>query len=55
MADRTREALEAAIAADFGDVAVHSAYADYLQEQGDPAGSYPNAEPQRLGGGGRGR
>jgi hypothetical protein len=28
----------------------------YLQEQGDPAGSYPNAEPQRLGGGGgRGR
>jgi hypothetical protein len=26
----------------------------YLQEQGDPAGSYPDAEPQRLGGG-RGR
>jgi hypothetical protein len=27
----------------------------YLQEQGDPAGSYPDAAPQRLGGGGRGR
>jgi len=27
----------------------------YLQEQGDPAGSYPDAEPQRRGGGGRGR
>jgi hypothetical protein len=27
----------------------------YLQEQGDPAGSYPDAQQQRLGGGGRGR
>jgi uncharacterized protein (TIGR02996 family) len=31
-----REALEAAIAADFDDRAAHMAYADYLQEQGDP-------------------
>jgi hypothetical protein len=27
----------------------------YLQEQGDPAGSYPDAEQQRLGGANRGR
>src|SRR5947207_8186993 len=27
----------------------------YLQEQGDPAGSYPNEPEQRLGGGRRGR
>ncbi|PYR78027.1 MAG: hypothetical protein DMF87_15035 [Acidobacteria bacterium] len=27
----------------------------YLQEQGDPAGSYPDAQQQRLGRGGRGR
>ena len=36
----TREALEAALVATPDDVAVHSAYADYLIEQGDPRGEY---------------
>src|SRR5215217_4932400 len=35
-----REMLEAAIAADFDDLAAHSAYADLLAEQGDPRGEY---------------
>jgi uncharacterized protein (TIGR02996 family) len=35
-----RQMLEAAIAADFEDVAAHSAYADLLVEQGDPRGEY---------------
>ena len=33
-----QRALEGAIAANFADLAAHSAYADYLQEQGDPRG-----------------
>src|SRR5262245_35431853 len=38
-ASELRAALEGAIAADFfGDRAAHAAYADYLQEQGDPRG-----------------
>jgi uncharacterized protein (TIGR02996 family) len=32
--------LEAAIAADFDDLAAHAAYADLLAEQGDPRGEY---------------
>jgi len=55
-----RDALESAIAADFDDRAAHSAYADFLVEQGDPRGeliqvqlaleddSRPAAERQRL-------
>jgi uncharacterized protein (TIGR02996 family) len=35
-----RQMLEAAIAADFEDVAAHAAYADLLVEQGDPRGEY---------------
>ena len=35
-----REMLEAAIAADFDDLAAHAAYADLLAEQGDPRGEY---------------
>jgi uncharacterized protein (TIGR02996 family) len=35
-----REMLEAAIAADFDDLAAHAAYADLLTEQGDPRGEY---------------
>jgi uncharacterized protein (TIGR02996 family) len=35
-----RQMLEAAIAADFEDVAAHSAYADLLVEEGDPRGEY---------------
>ena len=35
-----REMLEAAIAADFDDVAAHAAYADLLAEEGDPRGEY---------------
>jgi uncharacterized protein (TIGR02996 family) len=35
-----REMLEAAIAADFDDVAAHAAYADLLAEAGDPRGEY---------------
>jgi uncharacterized protein (TIGR02996 family) len=35
-----REALEAAIAADFDDRAAHAAYADLLAEQGDPRGEF---------------
>lgn len=38
MSDRLLQALEAAIAADFDDVASHAAYADRLQERGDPRG-----------------
>jgi uncharacterized protein (TIGR02996 family) len=55
----TREALEAAIAADFDDRAAHAAYADLLMEQGDPHGELiavqlaleeprPASERQRL-------
>ena len=36
----TREALEAALAADPDDVAAHAAYADLLIEAGDPRGEY---------------
>lgn len=36
----TRDALEAALIASPDDVAVHSAYADYLLEQGDPRGEF---------------
>lgn len=36
----TRDALEAALIANPDDVAAHSAYADYLLEQGDPRGEY---------------
>jgi uncharacterized protein (TIGR02996 family) len=35
-----RQMLEAAIAADFEDVAAHAAYADLLVEEGDPRGEY---------------
>jgi uncharacterized protein (TIGR02996 family) len=35
-----REMLEAAIAADFDDLAAHAAYADLLAEEGDPRGEY---------------
>jgi uncharacterized protein (TIGR02996 family) len=35
-----REMLEAAIAADFDDLAAHAAYADLLTEEGDPRGEY---------------
>jgi|SRR5262245_5978306 len=35
-----REMLEAAIAADFDDLAAHAAYADCLAELGDPRGEY---------------
>src|SRR5215210_6366323 len=35
-----REMLEAAVAADFDDLAAHAAYADLLAEQGDPRGEY---------------
>src|SRR5262245_31263738 len=35
-----QRSLEAALAEDPGDVAAHSAYADYLQEQGDPRGEF---------------
>ncbi|MBO0697943.1 MAG: TIGR02996 domain-containing protein [Zavarzinella sp.] len=35
-----REMLEAAIAADFDDLAAHAAYADLLAESGDPRGEY---------------
>jgi uncharacterized protein (TIGR02996 family) len=35
-----REALEAALVENPDDVAAHSAYADYLQEQGDPRGEF---------------
>jgi uncharacterized protein (TIGR02996 family) len=35
-----REMLEAAIAADFDDLAAHAAYADCLAEEGDPRGEY---------------
>jgi uncharacterized protein (TIGR02996 family) len=40
VARNTREALEAAIAADFDDLAAHAAYADLLMEQGDPHGEF---------------
>jgi uncharacterized protein (TIGR02996 family) len=55
-----REALEAALAADPDDRAAHMAYADYLQEEGDPWGEFvrvqlaledeavPAAERKRL-------
>lgn len=36
----TRDALESALAANPDDVALHSAYADLLLEQGDPRGEY---------------
>jgi uncharacterized protein (TIGR02996 family) len=39
-----REALEAAIAADFDDLATHMAYADLLSEQGDPRGELIQAQ-----------
>jgi uncharacterized protein (TIGR02996 family) len=35
-----REALEAALVENPDDLAAHSAYADYLQEQGDPRGEF---------------
>lgn len=35
-----RDALEAALIADPDDLATHRAYADYLQEQGDPRGEF---------------
>jgi uncharacterized protein (TIGR02996 family) len=35
-----RESLEQALAADPDDVGTHMAYADYLQEQGDPRGEF---------------
>jgi uncharacterized protein (TIGR02996 family) len=35
-----REALEAALVENPDDTAAHSAYADYLQEQGDPRGEF---------------
>jgi uncharacterized protein (TIGR02996 family) len=35
-----RDALEAALVEDPDDLAAHSAYADYLQEQGDPRGEF---------------
>jgi uncharacterized protein (TIGR02996 family) len=35
-----REALEAALAENPDDLAAHMAYADYLQEQGDPRGEF---------------
>jgi uncharacterized protein (TIGR02996 family) len=38
--DATREALEAALAAEPDDLGAHSAYADYLTEQGDPRGEF---------------
>lgn len=38
--DRTRAALEAALAAAPDDVALHAAYADLLIEAGDPRGEY---------------
>jgi uncharacterized protein (TIGR02996 family) len=40
MARTTREALEAAIAADFDDRAAHAAYADLLIEERDPRGEF---------------
>jgi uncharacterized protein (TIGR02996 family) len=36
----TRDALEAALVAEPENVALHSAYADYLMEEGDPRGEY---------------
>jgi uncharacterized protein (TIGR02996 family) len=38
--DRLRQALEGALAANPGDLAAHMAFADYLQEQGDPRGEF---------------
>jgi uncharacterized protein (TIGR02996 family) len=38
--DRLRQVLADALAANPGDLAAHSAYADYLQEQGDPRGEF---------------
>ncbi len=38
--DPLRQALEAARLADPDDVGTHSAYADYLQERGDPRGEF---------------
>src|SRR5262249_11549235 len=35
-----RDALEAALVEDPDDLATHRAYADYLQEQGDPRGEF---------------
>ena len=35
-----REMLEEAIAANFDDLAAHSAYADFLMEEGDPRGEF---------------
>jgi uncharacterized protein (TIGR02996 family) len=55
-----RDALESALAANSDDLAAHMAYADYLQEQGDPRGEFirvqlaledesvPTAERQNL-------
>ncbi len=40
----TRESLEAALAADPENVALHSAYADLLIEEGDPRGEYIRLE-----------
>jgi uncharacterized protein (TIGR02996 family) len=39
-----REILEAALAADFDDLAAHRAYADLLSEQGDPRGEFIQAQ-----------
>src|SRR5687767_13635824 len=38
--DSLRSALEDALVADPDDLAAHSAYADYLAEQGDPRGEF---------------
>lgn len=38
--DATQQALEDALAFDPDDIGAHSAYADYLHEQGDPKGEY---------------
>src|SRR3954468_18483091 len=39
-----REALESALVENPDDLASHAAYADYLQEQGDPRGEFIQAQ-----------